>query len=72
MYIIPLCNYYLDSLKIINQKVRRKLVLKKIKDITKILTQREEVEEELKAIISKVVKVKKNLKSIDLKVNKQN
>jgi len=47
-------------------------VLKKIKDITKILTQREEVEEELKAIISKVVKVKKNLKSIDLKVNKQN
>ncbi|HDR6636656.1 hypothetical protein QCI47_28835 [Bacillus cereus group sp. RP29] len=52
--------------------MRRKLVLKKIKDITKILTQREEVEEELKAIISKVVKVKKNLKSIDLKVNKQN
>ncbi|HDR6277417.1 MULTISPECIES: hypothetical protein [Bacillus cereus group] len=47
-------------------------MLKKIKDITKILTQREEVEEELKAIISKVVKVKKNLKSIDLKVNKQN
>ncbi|MBE5096759.1 restriction endonuclease [Bacillus thuringiensis] len=52
--------------------MRRKLVLKKIKDITKILTQREEVEKELKAIISKVVKAKKNLKSIDLKVNKQN
>ncbi|EOO71762.1 hypothetical protein IIC_04278 [Bacillus cereus VD021] len=37
-------------------------MLKKIKDITKAFTQREEVEKELMALLSKVVKAKKKFK----------